>query len=252
MSDSLIHVADDFWNIRGSFKIFKVVDIGTHASLVRRANGRFVLLDAYTLSGETEQQVRDLTDGGAAVDAILNLHPFHTIHVRRSHEQFPQARLYGTTRHIAKAPDLPWQPEHTDSPALHALFDEFTFTVPRGVDFISSNENVHFSSVLAIHNASRTLHVDDTLMHTQLPVVGGVRFHPTLNKALQPRAGAASEFREWAKQFAEQCADVDNLCAAHTRALLKADTQSNTISARILDALERVEGVLQAHEKRHG
>ncbi|MFT6377963.1 MAG: hypothetical protein ACJARS_004626, partial [bacterium] len=52
MSDPLIHVADDFWNIRGSFKIFGVVDIGTHASLVRRPNGRFVLLDAYTLSGD--------------------------------------------------------------------------------------------------------------------------------------------------------------------------------------------------------
>lgn len=252
MSDPLIHVADDFWNIRGSFKIFGVVDIGTHASLVRRPNGRFVLLDAYTLSGDIEQQVRDLTDGGAAVEAILNLHPFHTIHVQRSHEQFPQARLYGTSRHIAKAPNLPWQSEHTDDPALHALFDEFTFSLPSGVDFISSDENVHFSSVLAIHNASGTLHVDDTLMNTNLPFVGGVRFHPTLNKALQPRAGAASEFREWAKSFADQCSTVDNLCAAHTRALLRADTQTETISARILSALARVEGVLQAHEKRHG
>ena len=33
-----------------------------------------------------------------------------------------------------------------------------------GVDFISDREVIHFSSVLALHRNSNTLHVDDTLM----------------------------------------------------------------------------------------
>ena len=69
------------------------------------------------------------------------------------------------------------------------MFEEnFEFSIPRGVDFISANENVHFSSVLALHRASRTIHVDDTLMYVRLPLpmrVLGFRdllsFHPTIS-----------------------------------------------------------------------
>ena len=36
----------NFLNIRGSFKVGGLLDIGTQCSLVRRANGRFVFLDS--------------------------------------------------------------------------------------------------------------------------------------------------------------------------------------------------------------
>ena len=81
MADELIQIADGFWNIRGSFKIAGLIDVGTQMSLVQLRSGDFVLLDSYALSGEVERQVRALTDGGRAVRAILNLHPFHTVHV---------------------------------------------------------------------------------------------------------------------------------------------------------------------------
>jgi hypothetical protein len=42
------------------------------------------------------------------------------------------------------------------------------------VDFISDNENHNFSSVLAYHLASKTLHVDDTLILLRLPGLRGV------------------------------------------------------------------------------
>ncbi len=61
MSDQILQVSDDFWNIRGDFKIGGILNIGTHASLVRRGNGKFVLLDAYTLQGEVKEQVDALT-----------------------------------------------------------------------------------------------------------------------------------------------------------------------------------------------
>ena len=87
------------------------------------------------------------------------------------HERYPRAKLYGTARHVSRFPDLPWQKTRTEQRRLHTMFArDFEFSVPRGVDFISANENVHFASVLALHRASQTIHVDDTLMYSRLPL----------------------------------------------------------------------------------
>jgi hypothetical protein len=260
MTHRILRISDDFWNIRGSFKIAGVVDVGTHASLVRRANGKFVLLDSYTLTDALERDVRAATNDGQDVEAILNVHPFHTIHVRRTHQQFPNAKLYGTARHVSRAPELPWEPLRTEDPALHAMFaDDLDFSVPRGVDFISSNEHVHFSSVLVWHRASKTIHVDDTFNYIRLPkaarIVGRtdvLSFHPTLAKALEKRPGAVADFREWAKELIERWRDAENLCAAHSAALLGEKNQGSSIHARLLKALDKVGRTLDKHERKYG
>lgn len=260
MGDRVIQIADDFWNVRGSFKIAGVVDIGTHASLVRRPNGKFVFLDAYTLTGDVAAEVDVLTRGGEDIEAILNLHPFHTVHVRRAHERYPNAKLYGTERHHTRYAELPWEDLRTEDPALHARYaDDFEFTVPRGVDFISKNENLHFSSVLALHRPSNTIHVDDTLMCLRAPKVARrlglkdtLRFHPTLGKVLERRPGATADFRVWASELAERWGGAQNLCAAHTAALTARNNQGAPITARIQKALGKVERVLGAHEKKYG
>jgi hypothetical protein len=256
----MIRVAHDFWNIRGSFKIAGIVDVGTQVSLVKSKSGKFVFLDAYTLGDDVSKEVYALTNGGADIEAILNLHPFHTIHVRRMHEQFPNAKLYGTARHVSRFPELPWQPQLTEGAELHAMFaDDFEFSVPRGVDFISSNENVHFSSVLAFHVASKTIHVDDTLMYIQFPKllrafgqVDLLSFHPTLARALEKRAGASADFRHWAEELVERWRDAQNLCAAHSAVLTADRNRGVSIHARILRALDRVGRTLDAHERKHG
>ena len=260
MSGPIIDIADGFWNIRGSYRIGGVVDVGTQASLVRLASGKFVLLDSYTLSGVARRAVDDLTHGGEDLQAILNLHPFHTVHVRRIHEQYPSAALYGTQRHLSRFPDLPWAGIRTEDPALHEQFAaEFEFSIPSGVDFISDNENVHFSSVLVLHRASNTIHSDDTLMYFRLPGLlrkaglgDSVSFHPTLAKALEKREGAARDFREWAVELIERWKDAENLCAAHTAALLARDNRGDSIHARLVEALDKVGNTLDSHEKRYG
>jgi hypothetical protein len=255
----VIEVAEGFWNIRGSFKVGGLIELGTQCSLVRRASGKYLLLDAIALSEPVARWLDERTDGGAAIEAVLHLHPFHTLHVRGLHERYPRATLYGTARHAQRASDLPWASLRTDAPALHALFaDDLDFTVPRGVDFISSDENVHFASVLAIHRASKTLHVDDTLIYARLPFVlrfmgpDTTRFHPTLAKVLERRAGAAKDFRAWARELVERARDVENLCAAHTHALLARHDTGAPIATRIEQALAKVEPVLAAHERKHG
>lgn len=254
----VVEVGDGFWNIRGSYKLKGVVELGTQSSLVRLASGRYVFLDAYTLPDPVRRWVDERTDGGAAVEAILNLHPFHTLHVRGMHAQYPNARLYGTARHVERFSDLPWDEARTDDAALHARYaDDLDFSVPRGVDFISSDENVHFSSVLAFHRASRTLHVDDTLLYLRMPPLvrlfkpDVLRFHPTLGKVLEPRAGAADDFRAWARELIERAGDVDNLCAAHSAALLARRNEGPSIAARIEAALANAEATLRSHDRTH-
>lgn len=259
MSERLLPVSDSFWNIRGEFRIGGLVNIGTHASLVRRANGRFLLLDAYTLNDSLKAEVDALTDGGKAIEAILNLHPFHTVHVERAHRQFPGAKLYGTARHVDKFPELPWQPQHTESAECAALFaDDLELSVPAGVDFIPANPNLHFSSVLAYHRESKTLHVDDTLVYAPIPGPLGrllppvLAFHPTLALTLEKRAGAAGEFRQWAQQLSQRWEDAANLCAAHSASLLADDNRGEPVAARIAKALKQVDWILRRHERKHG
>ena len=256
MTDKILKISDDFWNIRGEFRVFGLLNIGTHASLVRRANGKFVLLDAYTMQDDIKRQIDSLTNNGSDIEAIINLHPFHTIHVEKAHADYPQALLYGTQRHLDKFPDLPWQSELTNSNEFATLFSEdFEFSVPRGVDFISKNEQLHFSSVLAYHKGSKTIHVDDTFMYLKLPGLLGVlkspevSFHMTLSRTLERRKDAADDFRLWVAELAESWSDAEVLCAAHSSTLF-AKNKNPSIAAQIMTALERVERTLKYHEKK--
>ena len=128
-----------------------------------------------------------------------------------------------------------------------------------GVDFISANENVHFSSVLVLHRASKTIHVDDTLMYVRLPKAARLlgttdvmSFHPTLAKALEKRPGAAQDFRDWATDLAERWRDAQNLCAAHTATLMARKNKGASIHVRMLKALDKVSRTLKAHEGKYG
>lgn len=260
MSTGITRIADGFWNLRGSFRIAGLVDIGTHISLVRRANGKFVFLDSYTLSTDQLKELEEITGGAKNVEAILNLHPFHTVHVRDMHQRFPKAKLYGTVRHHDKFPELPWQTLRTEQAKLHARFAaDLEFSVPRGVDFVSADQNVHFSSVLALHKASQTIHVDDTLMYIRLPLAARLlgkpdllSFHPTLSRALEPRAGAAADFRAWAEELMERWSKAENLCAAHTATLTAADNRGDSIQTRLRKALAKVAGTLRTHQRKYG
>jgi hypothetical protein len=254
------HIGDNFWNIRGSFKIGGLLDIKTHCSLVKLTSGKFVFLDAYTLPAAVKREVDALTDNGEAVEAIINLHPFHTVHVKAMHQQYPRAKLYGTARHVDLLPDLPWEQDTTESAPLQARYAaDLAFSIPAGVDFISANDKVHFSSVLAYHPLSKTIHVDDTLMYVSLPRAAGMLgvrnplvFHPTLPQALLREPGAARAFREWALALAQDWAAAENLCAAHTGNLLAQTKAGESIAIRIERALDKVGRVLSRHERKYG
>lgn len=129
-----------------------------------------------------------------------------------------------------------------------------------GVDFVSSNENIHFSSVVAFHKESKTIHVDDTFMFIPFPASakyffikqGTVQLHPTLAAALEPRNGASEDFRKWMRSVFDDWGDAENLCAAHTGSLLFQENTGDNIQARLKWAMFLVSPVLWFHELRYG
>jgi hypothetical protein len=253
---ALEQLAGDFWTVRGSYRIAGILDVGTQMSLVRRENGRFVLLDCYE-SRAAFAAIEDLTDGGRGIEAIINLHPFHTLHCRAVHRRYPHAELIGTERHRRLHPDLRWSDDATEHPATWRRFaHDFAFTIPRGVDFVCLDERVHVASVLARHRGSRIVHVDDTLNVFAAPAplrpllpAPRLRFHPMLAKALEKRAGAAAAYEDWAAELASEWADTAVVCAAHSKV--------HRIGAAGFDgevkaALEAAAPVLAAHRVRFG
>ena len=152
----MLKVSEDFWNIRGSYKIGGVIDVGTQVSLVRRANGRFVFLDSYTLTGRVSREVDELT--GRRRERRSHSEPASLPHAARAEDAkavSPGAPVW----HCAPPGPFPGIAMGGGAHgrrrfARTSMADDFDFSVPRGVDFISANEKVHFSSVLALHRAS--------------------------------------------------------------------------------------------------
>ena len=250
-------LADNYWNIRGDFKIAKVINIGTHMSLVKKADGTFIAIDSYGLAPEDQRQLLALTDGGAKVAAVLNVHPFHTVHCKFMQNLLPHARLIGSRRHHEKAPDLRWDAALIEDPETWQEFaDVLDFSIPAGVDFISADENVHVSSVIVRHRESGIVHVDDTLMYLDLPTLARkvlpgpkLRFHPRLSAGLEKRAGAADDYMRWARTMAQERADTKIVCAAH-KGIMQLTQQ--TFADAIETALEHVADTLSKHRKTYG
>ena len=60
-NDHLVELGSGFWNVRGSFKLLSLVEIGTQCSLVQLTTGGFALLDAYAFTGAPEREIARLT-----------------------------------------------------------------------------------------------------------------------------------------------------------------------------------------------
>ena len=220
MSDKIIDLGAGFWNIRGTFRLGGVLNIGTQCSLVKLTSGRFVFLDSYTLTDDVRAQVMALTNNGQDVEAVLNLHPFHTVHCAQMAKDFPQATFYGSSRHQKKVPEVQWADDLVESDAIAERYPELKFSLSQGVHYIAPNEMIHAGSLLAFHPASKSLHVDDTFMSPPTKLLEAVLpellLHPTTKKALKNESNAGKEYCDWASNLADDWRDVRNFCAAHS------------------------------------
>lgn len=250
-------LAETFWNIRGVHRIGGVLDIGTHMSVVKRSDGRFVVIDGCGLDDAQRASLMALTDEGAEVAAVMNVHPFHTLHVEAIHRLFPEATLHGTARHHQRLPALPWSPEPVEDWGHdHPLADLFDLSVPDGVNFVCLDERVHVASVLVRHRQSAIVHVDDTFnviaapgfLRDVLPM-SSLRMHPMLGRALKKEAGSADAYAAWASGLAVGWADTHIVCAAHSAVR---DFPPQGFLQEVTEALDRVESTLDRHRARYG
>lgn len=220
MSDKIIDLGAGFWNIRGTFRLGGVLNIGTQCSLVRLTSGRFVFLDSYTLTDDVRAQVMSLTNNGQDVEAVLNLHPFHTVHCAQMAKDFPQAIFYGSSRHQKKVSGVEWADDLVESDKLAERYPELKFSISQGLHYIAPNEMIHAGSLLAFHPASKSLHVDDTFMSPPTKLLEAVLpellLHPTTKKALKNEPNAGKQYCDWASNLAHEWREVRNFCAAHS------------------------------------
>ena len=220
MSEKMHDLGSGFWNIRGEFRIGGVINIGTHCSLIKLSSGKFIFLDSYELTGEVRDKVMALTNNGQEVEAVLNVHPFHTIHCAQMAKDFPQAIFYGSSRHAKKIPEVQWSDDLVESAAVAERYPDLKFSMSKGIEYICANEMIHAGSLLAYHPSSQSLHVDDTFMSPPTKLLKSllpeVMLHPTTKKALKKEPGAGKQYCDWATELAHEWREVRNFCAAHS------------------------------------
>lgn len=246
MSDEIHDLGSGFWNIRGSFKIGGVVNIGAQCSLVRLQSGRFIFLDSYTLTDEIRTQIMALTNDGQDVEAVLNVHPFHTVHCAQMAKDFPQAIFYGSSRHAEEVPEVAWANDLVESEAVAQRYPELAFSIPKGIYYIAPDEKVHAGSLLVYHSASRSLHVDDTFMTPPLKLLDAVLpevlLQPDTEKALKNEPNAGKQYCDWATQLAHDWHDVRHFCAAHTHMI---DFDAGEFTDALLKAIDKARPKLE-------
>ena len=208
MTDEIYDLGAGFWSIRGSFIKNGIIDIGVQCALIKRPSGRFIFLDSYTLTGDLRQQVMALTNEGRDVEAVLNVHPFHTVHCAQMAQDFPQATFYGSSRHPQQVPEVSWANDLVESDAVAARYPELKFSMSEGIYYISPNEMIHAGSLLAYHPASQSLHVDDTFMSPPIKLLEAVLpeliLHPTTKKALKNEKKLIKGIKKTAKNLTTQ------------------------------------------------
>lgn len=247
MADKIYNLGAGFWNIQGSFKLGGVLDIGTQCSLVQLQSGKFVFLDSYTLTDTVRKQVMALTNDGQDVEAVLNVHPFHTVHCAQMAKDFPQAIFYGSRRHHEQVPEVEWADDYVESAAVAQRYSELEFSISQGIHYISPNEKIHAGSLLVRHPASRSIHVDDTFMSPPSKLLKAVlpeiMLHPTTKKALKDEPNAGQQYCDWATQLAHDWRDTHNFCAAHS-GLVKFEIGG--FEQALLTAIEKARPKLEA------
>eukprot|EP01124_Arcella_intermedia_P013594 TRINITY_DN2000_c0_g1_i1.p1 TRINITY_DN2000_c0_g1~~TRINITY_DN2000_c0_g1_i1.p1 ORF type:complete len:289 (+),score=37.71 TRINITY_DN2000_c0_g1_i1:82-948(+) len=226
--EKCIEVSPGFYTVRAGFKILSgLIDIGTHMSLIKLSNGRFLVIDTVPLTPSLKQQIDELTENGSLVDGVIASHPFHTLAFPGFYEAYPKLQYYGTPRHLRKVTQIPWAGSLDDEEVRNKWSPEVEMRIPDGAEFVSPEPESynHFNCVWIFGRSSRTLHVDDTLNYfsnpgTILQLVGKthgtMEFHPSFGgPALLPTPEAPGLFKSWLEKLLDDW-DFDNICCAHT------------------------------------
>jgi hypothetical protein len=220
-------IGPGFWNIRSTFHIkLGLVNIGTQMSIVRLADGNFLVFDTIPLPEPLRTEFDLLTKKGSLIEAVIMTHPFHILYLKEFYTVYPNTTYFSTPRHKRKFPEIPWAEDVMNCDTQKRWFPEVEMRIPEGCEFanpVPENSN-HFSSCFVFHGPSKTLHVNDTIMYSNDPGIllrlGGFKkdsmsFHPSLKgPGLHPNSEAPYKFRDSIAGMIRDW-DFENLCAGH-------------------------------------
>lgn len=111
-----------------------MLDIGTHMAACKLPSGKFLLLDTIKITPGFKEELDKLTNNGEVclqlhwhpcivlflpstltlmvaiqlIEAVIATHPFHTLYFKEFYDAYPNAKYYGTPRHMKKITDIPW------------------------------------------------------------------------------------------------------------------------------------------------
>ncbi|KAI8852922.1 hypothetical protein BC829DRAFT_383281 [Chytridium lagenaria] len=221
-------LAPGFFNLRASLpKLFGMLDVGTHMSFIRLQNGKILIVDTVELTPALKAEVDALTENGTLIDGVLGTHPYHTMYFTSFHKHYPNAKYYGSPRHLKLFPGIPWAGDLNDEKVRSLWEPEVEMRIPDGAEFVHPlpERTNHFSNVFVYHKASKTVHVDDTILVFQQPGMlmrfagisdGQLAFHPSLTgPGLYPTEEAPKQFKCWMEKMLHDW-DFENIVSAHT------------------------------------
>jgi len=235
--NTTIPIGPGFWNVRSTF-IIDGINIGGQMSLIQLNSGKFLIVDTVDLVPQLLDDINMLTKNGSLIEAIIATHPFHTVYFPAFYKQFPSVPFYGTPRHLVIEPQIPWAGSMYDCANRQRWLPEVHMRIARGSEFVNPQpaDTNHFSGIHVFHPASKTIHVDDTVMIDE-PFDGDMLFHPSLlGPGLYHIPASPHAFRDWVQLYINQW-DFDNICAAHNgikRGGAKAQLQSLLIDSEIV------------------
>lgn len=103
-----------FYNVRVPFQI-NLLEIGTHMSLIQLHNGNFLVIDTVVMNDQLKNELDELTNNGTKIEAVLAVHPFHTLAYSAFHKMYPNVKYYGTPRHLRRLTEIKWTGQLDDA-----------------------------------------------------------------------------------------------------------------------------------------
>ena len=107
--NQFVEIGNGFYNLKAPFFGSGFINKGTHMSLLRLRNGRFIVLDTCGLSAGAKAELDILTVNGTLIDAVIATHSFHTTYFESFYEMYPTLNYYGTPRHIRLLKKIEWK-----------------------------------------------------------------------------------------------------------------------------------------------
>lgn len=71
MMSRMIHVGNNFWNLRSSFTFaMGTVDVGNQMSFIKLSTGKFLVIDTCAMNKTDEAIVKDMLKNGELIEAV--------------------------------------------------------------------------------------------------------------------------------------------------------------------------------------